>query len=70
VFAELAVLASLRVSKLAEEPWSDASGLFLGHKKDFPGDFQGPNLMMRENFGAISFQQSLIPNKLKIICKV
>jgi len=25
---------------------------------------------MRENFGAISFSQALIPNELKIICKV
>jgi hypothetical protein len=25
---------------------------------------------MRENFGAKSFQQALIPNGLKIICKV
>jgi hypothetical protein len=44
-------------------------GLF-GQKSVFSGDFQRPNLTMRENLGAKSFQQALIPNGLKIICKV
>jgi hypothetical protein len=45
-------------------------GLLFGQKTDFPGDFQGPNLTMREDLEAKSFQQALIPNGLKIICKV
>jgi len=39
-------------------------------KPNFSGDFQVPNLTMRENLGPKSFQQALIPNGLKIICKV
>jgi hypothetical protein len=62
------VLAELAV--LAERRWSDASALFYRQKSDFSGDFQRPNLMMRENLGARSFQQALIPGSLKIICKV
>jgi hypothetical protein len=41
-----------------------------GQKTDFPGDFQRSNLTMREKLGAKNFQQALIPNWLKIICKV
>ena len=39
-------------------------------KPDFSGDFQRPNLTMRENLAAKSFQQALIPKGLKIICNV
>jgi hypothetical protein len=39
-------------------------------KTGFSGDFQRPNLTMRENFGAKSFQHALILNGLEIICKV
>jgi hypothetical protein len=45
-------------------------GLLFGQKTDFFGDFQGPNLTMWENLGVKSFQQPLISNGLKIICKV
>ncbi len=44
--------------------------MIFSQKPDFPGDFQGPNLTMRENLGAKSFQQALISNGLEIICKV
>jgi hypothetical protein len=44
-------------------------GIF-GQKAEFPGDFQGPNLTMREDFGAKSLQKALISKGLKIICKV
>jgi hypothetical protein len=47
---------SQRVSKLAERPWSDASGLFLWQKTDFPGDFQKPNLTKWENSGYSIFE--------------
>ncbi|MGB9408486.1 MAG: hypothetical protein WCA89_13185, partial [Terracidiphilus sp.] len=39
-------------------------------KPAFSGDFQRPNLTMRENLGAEIFPQALIPNELEIICKV
>jgi hypothetical protein len=45
-------------------------GLLFGRKTDFSGDFQRPNLTMRENLAAKSFQQALISKGLKIICKV
>jgi hypothetical protein len=48
---------------------SEQKGRRLGQKPNFPGDFQGPNLTMRENLGSKSFQQALIPNGLEIICK-
>ncbi|MGB9409311.1 MAG: hypothetical protein WCA89_17380 [Terracidiphilus sp.] len=49
---------------------SDQRWLLFGEKPDFSGDFQGPNLTMRENWGAKSFPQALISNGLEIICKV
>jgi hypothetical protein len=39
-------------------------------KTDFSGNFQRPNLTMREDLGAKSFSQTLISNGLQIICKV
>jgi hypothetical protein len=33
-------------------------------KTDFSGDFPGPNLTMREDFGSKSFAQALIPRGL------
>jgi hypothetical protein len=54
---------------LAEKPWSGASVAFYGQKTDFSGDFQRPNLTMREKLTAKSFAQALIPNGLQIICK-
>ena len=61
------VLAEL--AGLAEKPWSGASVAFYGQKTDFSGDFQRPNLTMREKLTAKSFAQALIPNGLQIICK-
>jgi hypothetical protein len=55
---------------LAERRWSDALALFYGQITDFSGDFQRPNLTMRENLAAKSFQQALISKGLQIICKV
>jgi hypothetical protein len=62
--------ASQQVSELAEKRWSDASAPFYRQKSDFSGDIPQVNLMMRESLGAKSFQQKLIPNGLKIICKI
>ncbi len=42
----------------------------MGEKPDFSGDFQRPNLTMREIWGVKSFPQALISNGLEIICKV
>jgi hypothetical protein len=42
----------------------------FGQKSVFSGDFQRQNLTMREDLAAKGFQQVLIPNGLKIICKV
>jgi hypothetical protein len=41
-----------------------------GRKSDFSGDFPRPDLTIWESFGAGTFQAILIPNDLKIICKV
>jgi hypothetical protein len=47
----------MRAGESAERRWSDASGPFFGRKTDFPGDFQRPNLTMRENFGYVFFER-------------
>ena len=39
------------VSEFAKRLWNDDLELFLGEKPDFSGDFQRPNLTMRENLG-------------------
>jgi hypothetical protein len=44
------------------EGWSDR--LISRQKTDFSGDFQVPNLTMREKLVAESFAQALIPNRL------
>ncbi len=43
-----------------ERDWS-----LMGEKTDFSGDFQRPNLTMRENLGVKSFQQTLISKDYK-----
>ncbi|MDR3748351.1 MAG: hypothetical protein P4M04_09400, partial [Acidobacteriota bacterium] len=50
--------------------WLGQKGLVFEAKTGFFGHFQGANLTMREDLEAKSFQQALIPNGLKIICKV
>jgi len=62
--------ASRQVSKSAKRPQNDALGPLFGRNTDFSGDFPGSILTMRENLGSKGFQQALIPNGLKIICKV
>jgi hypothetical protein len=47
-----------------------AYGAQFAHKTLSNPDFPGSNLTMREDLGTKSFQQALIPNGLKIICKV
>jgi hypothetical protein len=66
---------SKRVSKLASQRVSGTAlvgcfGAVFWRKAGFSGDFPRPNLMMREDLGAKSFQQALISKGLKIICKV
>jgi len=55
---------SAELAGLAEKRWSDALAIVFGRKTDFPGDFQGRNLTMRDNMGVKSFQQALISNWL------
>jgi hypothetical protein len=40
-----------------ERPWSDDSGLFIGEKPDFSGDFRRPNLTMWNILGIIIFHR-------------
>ena len=65
----LGELASRQVGESAERHWSDALVAIHGRKTDFSGDFQKPNLTMRENLGTKGFSHALISNELKIICK-
>jgi hypothetical protein len=59
----LSARRSSRFSALAARPSgvrsADAMKL-SGSNPNFSGDFQRPNLMMRENLGPKSFQQALI----------
>jgi hypothetical protein len=50
--------ASQLVSGSASQPKGPKAGLWsllFGQKTDFPGDFQGSNLTIRENFGFAPF---------------
>ena len=46
---------SAELAGLAERRWSDALAIVFGRKTDFPGDFQGRNLTMRDNMGGEEF---------------
>jgi hypothetical protein len=59
-----------KLEAAAKAPEIQQKRLAFEAKIEFSGDFQGPNLTMREKLTAKSFAQALIPNGLQIICKV